>query len=294
MKIAAIVVTHNRADKLNTCLNCIVQASVLPDEIIIVNNASTDNTAEVIIDFEKKVNHQIKVTPINLNDNIGGAGGFELGMRASYHDTTTQFFWLMDDDCFVEKTTLKELIAAEQMICSSGKDIGFICSQVNWLDNTVCEMNQPCVDWDFLRSFDESLPLIKVISSSFVSCFISRAAVDIVGFPYGKFFIWFDDAEYTRRLSDKFDCYCAIRSQVIHATEKNEGVWFGNIDKYNLWKFKFGARNESSYRFQREGFTAWMFYLVKIYNDMHLGRVKWTIRVKIFIKIFQGVLFKLP
>ena len=50
MKILAAVVTHNRCDLLKRCINHLEQQTRVPDEVLVVDNGSSDDT----IDFLKK------------------------------------------------------------------------------------------------------------------------------------------------------------------------------------------------------------------------------------------------
>jgi len=45
-KIAAVVVTYNRLELLKQCIDSIKNQTRKPDEIIVVNNSSTDGTLE--------------------------------------------------------------------------------------------------------------------------------------------------------------------------------------------------------------------------------------------------------
>ena len=47
LKISVIVCAHNEARYLPACLHSVLAQSRVPDEIIVVNNASTDDTAVV-------------------------------------------------------------------------------------------------------------------------------------------------------------------------------------------------------------------------------------------------------
>jgi len=45
-RVCAIVPTYNRKDLLTNCLKAILSGSVVPESIIVVDNASTDGTKE--------------------------------------------------------------------------------------------------------------------------------------------------------------------------------------------------------------------------------------------------------
>ncbi|OYP91469.1 hypothetical protein B9G67_05160, partial [Ligilactobacillus salivarius] len=46
--------TYNGEDFLEKQLNSIINQTVKPDEIVIIDDASKDNTKDIILDFEKK------------------------------------------------------------------------------------------------------------------------------------------------------------------------------------------------------------------------------------------------
>lgn len=53
MNTALIITTYNRANALALVLKSVMNQSILPDEIIVVDDGSTDNTREVVSDFQK-------------------------------------------------------------------------------------------------------------------------------------------------------------------------------------------------------------------------------------------------
>ena len=63
--------TYNRADLLARSLAALVAQTRPPDAVIVVDNASTDHTAEVL---DAATNPGLQ--RIHLPDNTGGAGGF--------------------------------------------------------------------------------------------------------------------------------------------------------------------------------------------------------------------------
>ncbi len=72
------------------CLQAIVTQQPPPDAILVVDNASGEETASVIADFPA-------VRTLRLACNEGGAGGFHAGFEAGL-ETEADWFWVMDDD----------------------------------------------------------------------------------------------------------------------------------------------------------------------------------------------------
>ena len=94
----------------------------------------------------------------------------------------------------------------------------------------------------------------KLRSCSFVSCLISGAAIRQVGLPVSEFFIWYDDVEYTMRISDRFDCFHVPASIVYHHLQENAGYDFAQLNSQNLWKFRYAIRNHTSVLAYKHGF----------------------------------------
>ncbi len=72
--VFAVVLTYNRSTLLKQCLKAIADQTYQCDRIIIVDNASTDDTLEVL-----KSEMQDRVTIVALPKNVGAAGGFNIG-----------------------------------------------------------------------------------------------------------------------------------------------------------------------------------------------------------------------
>lgn len=51
MSVTTIIVTYNRKDDLCRCIEAVLAQTVVPDNLLIVNNASTDNTENFL--YEK-------------------------------------------------------------------------------------------------------------------------------------------------------------------------------------------------------------------------------------------------
>jgi rhamnopyranosyl-N-acetylglucosaminyl-diphospho-decaprenol beta-1,3/1,4-galactofuranosyltransferase len=94
-RVAAVVVTFNRKHLLIECIQGLLVQTVRPDRIYIVDNASTDGTAESLAEAGYLNNPLIQY--VCLGSNCGGAGGFSAGLEIAYK-AGFDWFWLMDDD----------------------------------------------------------------------------------------------------------------------------------------------------------------------------------------------------
>lgn len=208
-KIAAVLVTFNRVELLKLAVESLKAQSFYVDEIIVVNNNSTDGTKSYL-DGERELRS------IHLPNNTGGAGGFHEGVKFAV-TLDVDYIWIMDDDAIATKDALLELIKASEKIKN---EWGFICSKVISDDNifmsgpviSVKKNNSGYLNW---AEYGED-GIIGVDKASFVSFFTQKKHVLKYGLPIKEMFIWGDDTEYSWRLSNQLDCYISCKSHVYH------------------------------------------------------------------------------
>ena len=194
-KICAVVVTYNRKFLLANNISSLLNQSNNIDSIIIVDNHSKDNTYEYILD---KFGTNSHIDYIYLNDNIGGAGGFECGVKRAY-EKDFDYIWLMDDDGHPRNNdTLRELVKIIKVKQLEGKPF-ILNSLVLFDDNTLSFYL-----FDNLKSKDRVLcyekgGIIENEINPFNGTLISKELVKKIGFPNGDFFIKGDEYDYTMR-----------------------------------------------------------------------------------------------
>ena len=194
-RVGTIVVTFNRKKMLKECIEALLKQSYDNQEILVIDNASTDGTK----DYIKKLIDNKKVFYYNTGKNSGGAGGFNYGVREALKHGY-DYLWLMDDDSIAEdKDALKILVEKAAYLKDN---FSFLAGLVKWTDGSLCTMNVPKLDehgwYDKYDLFKEDL--VPIESSTFVSFFANVKHVKEVGLPIKEFFIYGDDWEYSLRL----------------------------------------------------------------------------------------------
>lgn len=99
MKILAAVVTHDRCVLLERCVDAIQKQTRVPDALVVINNASTDGTVEML--DARGVAHIDQA-------NLGSAGGWNRAI-AECVDQEFDAVWLMDDDGYPDAAALEAL-----------------------------------------------------------------------------------------------------------------------------------------------------------------------------------------
>ena len=115
MDTVAVIVTYNRKDLLKESIEALCRQT-RPSDIMVVDNASTDGTEEMVREIMASMpehSEHGKIIYHNMGENLGGAGGFSFGVKQAYNDGY-KYIWLMDDDCIVKKDSLEELFNADK------------------------------------------------------------------------------------------------------------------------------------------------------------------------------------
>ena len=188
MTVWAVVVTFNRRDLLEQCLDALAAQTRVPDRILVIDNASTDGTGAWLA-----ARHD--VTVLRLATNEGSSGGFHAGLVAA-RDGGAQWAWLMDDDTIPRPDALEKLLEAET-------DAIVRASVAVWKDGRLHPMNVPGFERDTVAPLVEGAAagVLPLRTATFVSLLVHREAVERYGLPDRRFFLWSDDIEYTARIT---------------------------------------------------------------------------------------------
>lgn len=287
-RLIAVLVTRNRAQSLMAVLEALGNQTRRPDLTVVIDNASTDDTSQRLM---ARAASDPSLHPIRLDRNAGGAGGFAEGIRAACA-LGADLLWLSDDDAIPRPDTIATLIdALHRFEQTHARRPPFACSRVLWTDGTLCEMNTPRPVWDWPRFLTATDGVALVDSCSFVSALIPRWAVERHGLPIAEYFIWFDDAEYTRRLSADHPGLYVPASVIRHDIPLNRGVNFGRVTADDLWKFRFGARNQASFHLHREGWGSYVLFLDHVERQMRRGEVPLRLRWPIWRSLIAALTF---
>ena len=117
--VAVVIVTFNRADLLDRMLDGLAAQTRRPDAVIVIDNASTDHTRATLDARIERGDLALHVTTTERN--LGGAGGFHIGVRAAY-DGGWDRIWLMDDDVVPDPDCLAVLMATDEACVLAVRD----------------------------------------------------------------------------------------------------------------------------------------------------------------------------
>jgi rhamnopyranosyl-N-acetylglucosaminyl-diphospho-decaprenol beta-1,3/1,4-galactofuranosyltransferase len=212
--VAVVVVTFNRADLLTGMLDGLAAQTHPPDAVIVVNNASTDHTADVL---EARADLPLQI--VHAEENSGGAGGFHRGMELAF----TQGFdriWLMDDDVVPAPDCLAVLMSQdEDCLMAVREDTGGVLVEKTAVhfdlrNPLAIRPKVASVESTYLRraAMPERVEIHNVAFEGFMT---RRRVVEAIGLPDPSYFIFYDDVDFALRARRAGFRIWAIRDAVL-------------------------------------------------------------------------------
>ena len=229
--VGAIVITRNRRELLRECLEALLGQTRAADAVLVVDNASTDGTRQMLA--EKFPGVQL----LALEVNEGASGGFHEGMRRGL-ELGFSWLWVMDDDTIPEPTALERLLAARERLDGLPEPV-MLASRIVWTDGRLHPLNPPGLrlgDMDLMVRAS-ARGLLPLRWNTFPSTLLKREALERHGLPLKHFFLWSDDIEHSARLLRDEVGYVVADSVAQHKTATAYPPWEGGD------RFYYAVRN---------------------------------------------------
>lgn len=210
--VCAVLVSHNRAPLLREALAALAAQTRRPDTIVVVDNASTDQTAELLsIEFPN-------VIVLRFSTNQGSSGGYHAGIRHACQ-MGCDWVWTLDDDTIAKPDALENLLATADCF-PAAQSPSIVASKVVWTDGSLHPMNiqKPKLYNPDSQLLAASRGTMSIRFSSFVSMLIRKEAINRHGLPVAGYFMWNDDVEYSGRILRDDLGVVAPASVVCHKT----------------------------------------------------------------------------
>ncbi|MFC6287783.1 glycosyltransferase family 2 protein [Nocardioides sp. GCM10027113] len=192
-RIVAVVVTFNRLALLQRLVERLAKVAEV-DEVVVVDNASTDGTGEWL----DRQAREPGVVAHRLDRNRGGAGGFHEGLRVAL-DRGADLVWLMDDDGLPEPDSLALLLEHDGELDFWGP----VVVEEDDPDRLVFPIRLPGGTRVVHRMAEVEAAatdgMIRDLVIPFNGVLVTRDLVERIGLVREEFFIWGDDHEYRLR-----------------------------------------------------------------------------------------------
>lgn len=239
--VCAVIPTSNRRELLRETLQALRAQDRPLDHVLVIDNASTDGTAEMIAaDFPE-------AECVRLEENTGSAGGFRAGLRHA-HDAGHDWMWILDNDSVPRADALGQLFRAGDRLDGLPAPV-LLLSRVLWTDGRLHPMNLPGPRTEPADGFLQATRngIVPLRTCAFAGMLVHRSGIDRVGLPLAEYFTWCDDTEFSARLLRHQAGYYVYDSVLIHKTAQpytaasSSGPRFYYAARNGVWLVRGGS-----------------------------------------------------
>ncbi|WP_195631017.1 glycosyltransferase [Lactiplantibacillus plantarum] len=224
MEYTSVIVTYNRKKLLVEAIQSLLTQTEQPKYIVIIDNASTDGTKEMV---EQSFSDK-RILYDRLNTNQGGSAGYYFGLRKTM-ELDAEWISISDDDAIFTPEFFAAINAGVKKYGSQNAFSGGVFLENGQLDalhrenikNNNYLTVSPIERSEYEKDFSYDI-------FSFVGIVLNKQTVEKAGLPEKKYFIKFDDFEYALRCREVVPFINLANAKVIHKTTdpgRDVSVW---------------------------------------------------------------------
>jgi rhamnosyltransferase len=289
--VASVTTAYNGAGTLARHIDALLRLTRPLEEIIIVENASTDETISLLRE------RYPQVTVLPMADNLGPGGALARGLEYAALESKHDWIWTFDQDSVPAPDSLEILLEEAHRLKDHAREVGIIAALPVDKDLQIA-----ATPWLWRGKFVKppaeflSRPVFfadLVITSG---CMVRKEMVGKIGLPRPDFFVDFVDYEYCLRArSHGYKIAVATRAKLRHEVGKAHKVRF-LLGRRHLWSER---RPFREYYYSRNlAYLVWWLYpspQAKGFALLHLARHSVGMllfgpeRIKALKKMLQGL-----
>lgn len=262
-----MTVAHNEGHVLPRQVEALLRQTRPPDEIVAVDNASTDGTCELLAE------RYPQVTVLEMSENLGAAGAWAKGLAYAALEKRHDWILALDADSTPGDETLQTLLKGIESLADTNGEVGIVAPLLVHRETGTC---YPPLLWreGFVKPSAELLQqpiwFADLVYSS--GCMVRREVVEKIGLPRADFFMDFFDFEYSLRTrSHGYKIAVITKARLGHEVGKARRVhlagWSRLWPDYAPWREYYVSRNIA--------YAAWWLYpsrRTKRFVVRHLAR----------------------
>ncbi len=203
IKLGVVIVTYNSASTIQTCLDSLATCRPEMLRVLVVDNASTDNTCKKVLERDHADGSR---ELLRQNINPGFAAGVNKGCEVLMRDDSLSHFWVLNPDCVVQPGAIAALIR----FLESGQGVGVTGGRVVYRDHPdMIQSDGGVVNYGTgaTHSLNQGLsanrcPPPDASQIEFVSgaCLVlSRSFLEMVGTMSEEFFLYYEEVDWSLR-----------------------------------------------------------------------------------------------
>jgi GT2 family glycosyltransferase len=273
-KVLLLILTYNRVDKLKKLLKSLINQTCHSFDLLIIDNHSSDKTQEFLSEL-KITELPFKIYSFRTFTNKGSSDGYNFGFQKAI-DIGFDWLYVGDDDAYFDEDVITKFFLVRSKFINCNVFCGSVYDSNLKLDRT----HRRNYKFSFEGFKESEIPLesysldsLEIKLFSFVGLFLSYKVISTVGLPNKNYFIWWDDTEYSIRVSKKFSIKLIPEIKFYHDTNKS---------LKSKWKVYYGIRNRL---YTIKKFLPWWVTLIE--------ELKHLFKMLVFLVLFKKDKFKL-
>ena len=288
MKVSVVTPNYNGLKFLNTYFETLAIQGRFIEEIIIVDNGSTDGSIQLIEEYMNSPNFKIDIKLIKNEENLGFAPAVNQGIRMA----KSEYIFSINNDVELDFMTIEKLLESMEGSIASGDNPFSIQSKMisyhdkDLIDDAGDEYNllaytKKLGDGSHKDNYNEKM---EIFSSCAGAALYRKSALEEIGCFDNNFFAYVEDIDLSFRAQiNGYKNFLEPESIVYHYGSATSG------SRYNEFKIKLAARNNvwliyKNYPIPQKivnfififlgFFIKYLFFLKKGYGSVYLSGVK--------------------
>ena len=252
--IYVVLVNYNGTKDTIECIESLKESNYREFQIIVVDNCSSDNSVDVLKQYQKKEDFIL----VPLHSNNGFSAGNNIGIRYAISQDA-DFIWLLNNDTLVEPDTMDNLLNPfiNHSLCGATTAKIFYENdrkRIWYAGGSINDKTSRTEHWriDEIDN-DKNEPLTSVTFSSGCCIFLSREAVERAGLMDESYFLYEEDAEYCIRIRKAgFEIIYNPEAVVYHKVSSSTGEssplkqYYSVRNRYSLIRNMFHKKNKKT------------------------------------------------
>lgn len=305
--LGVVVVLYKSGDVIEACLKSLLEQRPHIGRIVLVDNCCPADSVSVVQSFATQTGICVSdaeapdlakyaaprrsIELIRSNQNLGFAGGVNLGLRVLHADPGIDFFWILNPDCELAVDCAENVLTTASASASEG---GFAILGTRILyrgsDRTIqsdggicCSWTGRCRNLNQGTSVDDVSEPVKAKLNfiSGASMVASRTFIDLAGLMPESYFLYYEEVAWARQRHELPLIMCHDATVLHHGgTAIGSGAYNRSASPLSTY-FNFRNRMRFVARFQMFSLpVTYAFSLFKIVQT--IGRGEWQAAVAAF------------
>ena len=235
-KIGVVVCNYNKSKDLDNCITSILESTCKDIEIYVVDNASKDNSLELLHN-----KYEEKVYIIENTQNLGGSGGFNTGLRAVMKENF-KYLMCIDNDAMIDENAIEKL----KEFLDEHEECGMACAKVYNTSNPnivqqygiKVDFNDFCVKSPYAGRIEDGTMPDYVYCDAVPACalMLRKEVINEIGVMPEENFLYWDDTTWCRRCTTAgYKIACVGDAKALHAMGAKKEVE-NTFPTYYAWR----------------------------------------------------------